>query len=423
MANKKRSQTADLHDKYIMMQESAKYDIKTSAETIVPGLSEVKAAVKAKKQLPKVPKVFLSNECIFNCAYCDCRSGNECKQTYQASPRELAELSIKTAQNSRSGIFISSAIYKTPDYTCELINETLRLIRMDYGYRGFLHAKVMPGTDPDLIRQTGLYADRLSVNIEVAKSDGYQKIARNKNKVNILSPMAHISSLIRQHKSETSVSPPKFATSQTTQLMAGSTDEDDYTILNLAGALYKKYNLSRVYYTSFTFKQPVSDYDLPVVNTPAWRVRRLYQADMLIKHYGFSADEITPADARNLSDNMDPKCAWAMRNMHMFPIEINTADYEMLLKIPGIGTTYAKRIIVARRLCSLSHDSLKQLGISLKRAQHFITCSGKYKGSYRSDLSLLSQLLADPSEKTACDQLSFYPGQITHVPLNKPVHI
>lgn len=198
--------------------------------------------------------------------------------------------------------------------------ETLRIMRQDLGYRGYIHAKIMPGTDPALIHQAGLYANRLSVNIEVARSEGFAKIARNKTRDNILKPMGQISAQIRRAREEAGRFRPAFATSQTTQLMAGSTGEDDKTILTLSQALYKTYGLSRVYYTAFQYRHPAAGYaDLPPVSTPLWRMRRLYQADRLMQVYGFTAEEIAPDDAPNLEEDLDPKAAWALRAPRSVP--------------------------------------------------------------------------------------------------------
>lgn len=403
MANYIAKYSPDLEEKVFLMQQDARFDV--ADNTGAPELS-IMEEIRSPKALPKVPKVFLSNDCLFNCAYCGCRSERDCKRAYTCTPAELAELSVKQAAGGKHGIFLSSAIYKTPDYTMELMVETMKIIRGPLGYGGYLHSKVMPGTSPELIMQAGLYADRLSVNIEVAKSEGYQRVAKNKNKRNILTPMGQISEMIKSAGEAGGRG--RFATSQTTQLMAGSAGEDDHTILNLSGALYNKYRLKRVYYTSFQYREPAVGYDgLPLTQTPTWRMHRLYQADRLMQLYGFTADEITPDDSPNLAPELDPKAAWALRNLHLFPIEVNTADYEMLLRIPGIGVTYAKRILKARKYCTISLDTLKALGVSLARSRHFLTCRGKYAG-YRSDnQDRLRLLLLDPKGVEAT-QLSFY---------------
>ena len=234
-----------------VMREDARYDAASSSDPVAacpPGF--LSGDIRAKAPPPKVPKVFLSNQCTFNCAYCGCRASNGEKTRYCVQPREMARIAVGEADRNRRGVFLTSAIYKNADYTEELIVETLRIMREELRYPGYIHAKVMPGTDPLLIEKAGRYADRLSVNIEVAKSEGYAKIAKQKTRDNILSPMAAISRLIWANREEKSPFKPAFATSQTTQLMAGSTDEDDRTILTLSSALYRKYRLGRVYYLS-----------------------------------------------------------------------------------------------------------------------------------------------------------------------------
>lgn len=303
-------------------------------------------------------------------------------------------MAVEQSIRNRHGVFITSAIYKNPDYTEELIIETLKIMRNDLGYTGYIHAKIMPGTDPLLIRQAGLYADRLSVNIEVARSEGYNLLAKQKNKVNILTPMQQISDLIKASKLEKGRHKNRFAVSQTTQLMAGSTGEDDRVIMILSKALYNKYHLKRVYYTPFQYRHPARGYDIPFTSTPVWRVRRLYQADRLMQLYGFTTDEITPEHDPNLALDLDPKAAWALRNLHMFPVEVNKADYEMLLRIPGIGITYAQRIIKARSYCNITHDIMKKMGIPMRKCINFITCQGKYLGG-TFDYTAMRQVLAD----------------------------
>lgn len=382
------------------MREDARYEIAddTHPEEECPLDMEKIGAIRSPKALPKVPKMFLSNNCIFNCAYCNCRTGNDENRRYCNNPRELARMAVDQSVRNRHGVFITSAIHKNPDYTEELIIETMKVMRNELGYNGYIHAKVMPGTDPLLIRQAGLYADRLSVNIEVARSEGYKKLARQKTKENILTPMQQISDLIKAAKTEKGGTRRKFAVSQTTQLMAGSTGEDDRTIMILAKALYRKYGLKRVYYTPFQYRHEAKGYDLPFTTTPAWRVRRLYQADRLQQLYGFAPDEITPEQEPNLAADMDPKAAWALRNLHLFPVEVNKADFEMLIRVPGIGITYARRIIQARTYCNITHDILKKIGIPLKKSGCFITCQGRYIGEGAFNEISMRLLLSDAND-------------------------
>lgn len=372
--------TAHRGEQLAWMWEDARFDVADDAcsDTLcIPDLSSIRSRPSA----PKVPKVFLSNNCRFNCAYCGCRCSNESRERYCMEPGELAKMAVDGAAESGRGVFVTSAIYRDADYTQELIVETVRSMREELHYPGYIHAKVMPGASPELIARTGEYADRLSINIEVAQSSGYQKIAKQKNRRNILSPMGQISRLIQGARLDKR----RFATSQTTQLMAGSTGESDRTILNLSGALYQKYRLKRVYYTAFQYQHRAAGYDLDYTSTPTWRTRRLYQADRLMKLYGFAPEELAPPDQPNLSEYLDPKVQWAIRNMNRFPVEVNRADYETLLRVPGIGIVYAKRILEARKYATLTHEILRQIGVPVKKSLYFIQCNGKYLGGGAAD--------------------------------------
>ncbi len=388
-----------LHDKLLQMQEDTKYDVAdpqvsygtASEEESLPDPS-IFADIHAKPNPPKVPKVFLSNQCSFNCAYCGCRASREDVRRYCNTPRELAEIALSQSRQNGHGIFLTSAIYRNANYTQEIIIETLRILRKELFYDGYLHAKVMPGTDPLLIAKTAQYANRLSVNIEVAQNAGYERIAKQKNKENILTPMQQISDLVRDARQYRSRRGPLLARSQTTQLMAGSTGESDRTIMRLSKALYHKYSLSRVYYTAFHYLNHAKGYDqLPFTQVPLWRVKRLYQADRLLQLYDFTPDDITPELAPDLNESLDPKMSWALRNIHLFPIEVNTADYEQLLRIPGIGLTYAQKIIRARSYGRITHQTLRKIGVAMKKSNYFITCNGKYEGG---DLLSRPELLA-----------------------------
>ncbi|MCL2406856.1 MAG: biotin synthase [Defluviitaleaceae bacterium] len=397
-------------DKIRQMQRDAAFDVAdgNGDEDYGPDLLAIRDDVRSKGTLPALPKIMASNDCVFNCAYCGLRISEDNHDRYTHTPKDLADISVKVARESRQGIFISSAVCKNADNTGELILETVKIIRNIHHYTGFIHAKVMPGTDYELIRQTSLYANRMSINIEVAKSEGYSQIARNKSKDKILSPMGHIHSLVKANKERKSAAAKNrysygafgmfnAATSQATQIMAGSTGESDFEILRLSNALYKKYDLKRVYYTPFHYTWSAKGYsELPRTATPVWRMKRLYQADRLMQLYGFTPEEIAPDAEPDLVQDLDPKAAWVLRNIHMFPIEVNTADYEMLLRTPGIGTTYAERIVRARRQCRLTHDALRKLGVSLKRSQHFITCGGVFKGIRGDNVDTYKNLLVSP---------------------------
>lgn len=368
----------DVEDKLALMNEDAQYEVAIDSEAENTALL-CAADVKGRPAPPKVPKMFLSSACVFNCAYCGCRCGKEERHNYTLSPSELAQIAVREAKRNGHGVFVSSAIHRDADYTQELMAECVRIMRQELYYYGYIHAKVMPGADPLLIEKTGKYASRLSVNIEVAQSSGYARVAKQKNKTNILTPMASIAEQIQSAQYDRRT----FATSQTTQLMAGSTNEDDRTIMTLTSALYKKYRLKRVYFTAFQYKQEAKGYEtenLPLTTTPYWRMARLYQADRLIQLYGFSPDDVTPDSEPNLFEDIDPKAAWALRHMDLYPVEVNTADFDTLIRVPGIGLTYAQRIIEARRHTTITHELLQKMRVSLKRSIYFITCNGQYKG-------------------------------------------
>lgn len=394
--------TLETTDKLILMNDDARFEVADDRDAEGTALL-CAGKIRGKAAPPKIPKMFLASKCVFNCAYCGCRCSREDRDNYCNTPYELAKMAVREAQSNGHGVFVTSAIYRNADYTQELLAESVRLMREELGYRGFIHAKVMPGADPVLIDRTGRYANRLSVNIEVARSSGYEHIAKQKNKANILTPMGNISEQILCARYEHR----QFSTSQTTQLMAGSTGEDDRTIMNLSRALYHKYRLKRVYYTAFHYLHEAKGYEeenLQFTQTPYWRMARLYQADRLMQLYGFSPDDVTPAEEPFLSENIDPKAAWALRHMDLYPVEVNKADFETLIRIPGIGLTYARRILEARRHCILTHEILKKMRISLKRSIYFITCNGLYKGGNLLFSPDLRNALSSPTEDVSIFQ-------------------
>lgn len=390
-----------IEDKIELMRNDAKFEVANDYDAENTAL-ECASGITGKKAPSKIPKMFLASKCIFNCAYCGCRCSREERDNYCNTPGELAKMSVDAAKENGHGVFVTSAIYKNADYTQELLAESVRIMREDLCYKGFIHAKVMLGADPLLIAKTGKYANRLSVNIEVAKSQAYERIAKQKNKSNILTPMRNISDLISGAKYERQ----EFATSQTTQIMAGSAQEDDRTIMTMSQALYRVYRLKRVYYTAFQYRHEAKGYeneDLQFTSTPYWRMARLYQADRLMQLYGFSPDEITPMEQPNLECDLDPKSSWTIRNLDKYPIEVNKADYESLIRIPGIGITYARKIMEARKYCIITHEILRKMNISLKRSIYFITCNGQYKGG-----NVLSGLYVRNHLSTGDEQISIF---------------
>ena len=325
-------------------------------------------------------KVLMSNVCVYDCKYCINRRSNDVPRAI-FTPRELADLTMAFyRRNYIEGLFLSSAVVKSPDHTCELMLRTLRILREEYGFRGYIHAKAIPGADPILIRQIGMMADRMSVNIELPSEQSLQKLAPDKQRSAILLPMSQIRDGIVQSKHELVryKHTPKFSPAgQSTQMIIGATPESDYQILRLTSALYQKYSLKRVFFSAYV---PVVQHsDLPAVDTkpPLLREHRLYQADWLLRFYGFSAEEILDEHNPYFDPYLDPKCNWALRHIDQFPVEVNRASYEMLLRVPGIGVNGARKIVTARRAGQLDFEDLKKMRIVLKRAQYFLTCKGR----------------------------------------------
>lgn len=323
-------------------------------------------------------KILMSNACIYDCKYCINRCTNSVKRA-TFTPREIADLTIAFyKRNYIEGLFLSSAVIKNPDYTMELLYEAIFILRKEYNFNGYIHVKTIPGTSKELIDKLGLLVDRTSINIELPSNDSLKLLAPQKEKVGILTPMQYISKEISISKQEKSKYKEKFVPAgQTTQLIVGATPETDLKIMKLSESLYNKLNLKRVYYSAYVSIN--EDSNLPALSSPPLlRENRLYQADWLIRFYGFKIDDLLDETHPNFHTMLDPKCDWALRNLQHFPVEINKADYNTLLKVPGIGVISAKRIITARREFNLTFENLKKLGIVLKRARYFITCNGKY---------------------------------------------
>lgn len=323
-------------------------------------------------------KILFSNCCIYDCKYCINRCTNSVKRA-TFTPQEVADLTINFyKRNYIEGLFLSSAVVKSPDHTMELLIQTISILRNEYHFNGYIHCKSIPGASKELIDILGSLVDRLSINIELPSHDSLKLLAPQKEKSGILDPMSYVSNGIKRNQLEKSRYKPSFVPAgQTTQLIVGATPESDLKILKLSEGLYQKLSLKRVYYSAYiTVNQ---DKNLPTLEAPPLlRENRLYQADWLLRYYGFKANELLDETHPNFNHMLDPKCDWALRHIDKFPIEINSADYFTLLRIPGIGVISAKKIIRARREFLLDFEALKKLGVTLKRAQYFITCKGKY---------------------------------------------
>ena len=380
----------ELLKKLEVLTDAAKYDVAcTSSGVDRPGRpgalgNAVKAGIchsfAADGRCISLLKVLLSNDCAYDCAYCvNRRSCDGPRATF--TPEELCRLTVEFyRRNYIEGLFLSSAVVKNPDYTSELMLTTLKKLREEERFWGYVHVKAIPGADPRLTHALGLYADRMSVNIELPSQKSLALLAPQKSKEKILAPMGLIRDGIRENAADLAHyrAAPKFVPAgQSTQMIIGATPETDRQILALTEGLYRKYQLKRVFFSAYM--PVVSDRNLPARDTPPplLREHRLYQADWLLRFYGFSAGEILDDQHPDFNPLLDPKCNWAVNHMEHFPVEVNRAPYEMLLRVPGIGVKSAKRIRAARRYAALDFDALKKLGVVLKRARYFILCNGK----------------------------------------------
>ena len=359
-------------------------------------------------------KVLQSNACSYDCTYCVNRRSNDTRRA-TFTPRELAELTIQFyRRNYIEGLFLSSAVVQSPDHTCELMLETLRILRQEYHFFGYIHAKAIPGASRELLAQLAMLADRMSVNIELPSRQSLALLAPDKHKEDILKPMAFLRDGIAQGKQELIRyrHAPRFAPAgQSTQLIVGATPETDLQILRLSTAMYQKYALKRVFYSAYL---PVVEHkNLPALTTrpPLLREHRLYQADWLLRYYHFQAEELLDEQEPNFNPYLDPKCGWAIRHPEQFPVEVNRAEYETLLRVPGIGVKSARRIVTARRSGRLDFAGLKKLGVVLKRAKYFTLCGGKaFPGIRMEHDAILRALLSDAALETMgqADQLSLF---------------
>ena len=322
-------------------------------------------------------KILMSNDCCYDCVYCLSRCSNSVKRA-TATPDEICQLVIDFyTRNYIEGLFLSSAVYKSPNYTMELLLHTVKKLRTEYHFNGYIHLKGIPNADKLLIEQAGFYVDRMSFNIELPSEQSLKLLAPQKSKNAIIAPMKMLAQ-DKYFQSPTRRRKDFMPAGQTSQMIIGASPESDAHILKLTEYMYHNYKLKRVYFSTYT----PTNFDtslLPYEQAPLIREHRLYQADWLLRFYGFTADEITGEDGF-LSTEYDPKCAWALKNLHLFPVEINTVSPQMLLKVPGIGVKSAYRIMQARKYAKLDFGDLKRLRVVLKRAVHFITCKGKFLG-------------------------------------------
>lgn len=322
-------------------------------------------------------KILLTNHCIFDCAYCVSRKNNDIKRA-AFTVQEVVDLTINFyRRNYIEGLFLSSGIFKNADYTMERLVHVAKKLRTEHNFNGYIHLKSIPGVSAELMQEAGLYADRLSVNLEMPTEAGLKLLAPDKNRQDMIDPMHFLSREIIRNTEEKKLfkNAPMFAPAgQSTQVIVGATPESDQQVLQSANYFYRNFNLKRVYYSGYV---PVlADQRLPALNTavPLVRENRLYQADWLMRFYGFHVNEIVNNQNPLLDLDIDPKLSWAIRNMQAFPIDINKADLQLILRVPGIGLLSAQKIVAARKFAGLGWEQLKKIGVAINRARYFITC-------------------------------------------------
>lgn len=425
----------NLNKKIEILAESAKYDVSCSSSgsdraskdgmlgnTALPGICH---SWSEDGRCISLLKILLSNDCVYDCAYCVNRRSNDFERA-SFTPDELAEITMNFyRRNYIEGLFLSSAVLESPDHTMELMLSLVKRLRLVDRYNGYIHMKAIPGADMRLIEEAGKYVDRMSVNMELPTKSGLKLLAPQKKQNQIVEPMQFIRDRIIENKHDGPYSQkmrrlsgrktlgsqqietysgglePFIPAGQTTQVMIGATNDTDYSIIRLSEAMYDKLLMKRVYYSAYI---PIVQNNslLPTkVETPLLREHRLYQADWLLRFYGFNATELLTKEEPNFDPLLDPKCNWAIRNLHLFPVEVNKADISFLLRVPGIGPTSARRIVKSRKFAWLSFEDLKKMGVVLKRAKYFILCKGRYYGQVDMEQTKIRNILAgsDPDSK------------------------
>ncbi|SHI40153.1 putative DNA modification/repair radical SAM protein [Mesonia phycicola] len=363
-------------------------------------------------------KILLTNHCIFDCAYCVTRKSNDIKRA-AFKVQEVVDLTINFyRRNYIEGLFLSSGIFKSPDTTMERLVQVAKKLRLEENFNGYIHLKSIPGANDELMHEAGLYADRLSVNIEIPTREGLKLLAPDKDRKDFLQPMNKVKNEIIRYKSEKKIikSTPKFAPAgQSTQMIVGATNETDAQVMYTAAYFYKKYQMKRVYYSGYI---PISyDARLPSIGTdvPLLRENRLYQADWLMRFYGFSIEELLNKEHPNLDSDVDPKLSWALRNLHLFPVDVNKADKQMLARIPGLGMKSVYKILGARKYRNLNWEHLKKIGVALNRAKYFMVCnSQEWEKKDLSAMSIKNLILQNSKSKfrnTYNNQLNLFDKQ------------
>lgn len=409
-------ESPSLMEKLAILTDAAKYDVactssgvdrkgngKGMGNSITAGICHTFAS---DGRCVSLLKILLTNECIFNCIYC-LNNVNQDTPRAAFTPEEVCTLTMEFyRRNYIEGLFLSSGVQISPNHTMEQIYQVVYTLRTVHHFNGYIHVKAIPGADPVLIQRTGFYADRMSVNLELPTADSLKALAPCKSRKTILSPMRQIQNGITASKNELMVysKAPKFVPAgQSTQMIIGATPENDYQIMSVTEQLYQKFQLKRVFFSAFVNVTENSNLPALPSGPPLLREHRLYQADWLLRFYHFQADELLSPERPNFNVFLDPKCDWAIRHLEYFPVEINRADYQTLLRVPGLGVNSAMRIIKARRQTTLTFSDLKKIGVVLKRALYFITCNGRMMYPTRLDEdyicnSLLSDITQIPKD-------------------------
>ena len=406
-------ETMDLYDKLQILTDAAKYDVACTSSGADrkgdgTGMGSCERAgichsFSADGRCISLLKILFTNECIYDCKYCINRRTNDVPRA-SFTPDEVCTLTMEFyRRNYIEGLFLSSGVLVSPDYTMELLYATLYKLRRECNFQGYIHVKAIPGASRDLVERLGFLADRMSINLELPTADGLKALAPHKTRKKILEPMRLVQTRTAQNKQEIQVyrGEPRFVPAgQSTQMIIGATPETDYQIIQVAQSLYQKFDLKRVFYSAFVHVN--EDSALPArtgEGPPLLREHRLYQADWLLRYYHFQAEELLSEEDPNFNVLFDPKCNWALKNLNYFPVEINQAEYRMLLRVPGIGYKSASRIVKARRLGVLKFEDLKKMGVVLKRALYFITCSGKMMYPTRMEEDYIARNLLETKEK------------------------
>lgn len=401
-----------IYEKLNILTDAAKYDVActssgTERKSDGTGIgscqqSGICHSFSADGRCISLLKILFTNECVYDCKYCINRRSNDVKRA-SFTPDEVCSLTMEFyRRNYIEGLFLSSGVLKSPDYTMELLYATLYKLRTECNFQGYIHVKAIPGASRDLVYRLGLLADRMSVNLELPTAEGLKLLAPHKTRKNILEPMRLVQNKMDENKQEIQLyhNAPRFVPAgQSTQMIIGATPETDYQIINVAEALYKKFGLKRVFYSAFIHVN--EDKNLPAKTDegpPLLREHRLYQADWLLRYYHFEAKELLSEDNPNFNVLLDPKCNWALKHLEEFPVEVNKASYEMLLRVPGLGYKSAMRIVKARRIGVLDFPDLKKMGVVLKRAMYFLTCNGKMMYPTKMDEDYITRNLLNTNE-------------------------